>query len=153
MHVLVKCRSTAEKCAVIHAHMPSQQAIVRDDDVVPDRTIVADMRPRHQKIVISEFCDTTVGAATMNRTIFANDVVVSDFDLRSCENERSCGGAPIIAPYPIKLPVPIATSPSMTTCDCTIDLSPIIACAPITENGPISTSAPSCASGATSAVG
>ena len=63
--------------------MPSQQAIVRDDDVVPDRAIVADMRPRHQEIVISEFCDATVGAATMNRTIFANDVVVSDFDLRS----------------------------------------------------------------------
>src|SRR5207249_8990984 len=40
------------------------------------------MRPRHQEIVISDFRDATVGAATMNRTILANDVVVSDFDLR-----------------------------------------------------------------------
>jgi hypothetical protein len=50
---------------------------------------VADVRPRHQEVVISDFRDATVGAATMNRTVFTNHVVVSDLDLRfSVRRER-----------------------------------------------------------------
>ena len=48
MHELMKCRSTAEKRAVIDTHMPSQQAIVCDDDIVSDDTIVTDVRAGHQ---------------------------------------------------------------------------------------------------------
>src|SRR5947199_7630638 len=63
---------------------------------------------------------------------------ISTLVFRSGENERSCGGAPIIAPCPIKLSVPIVTSPSMTTCDCTIVLSPITTCRPLINNAPLS---------------
>src|SRR2546426_699200 len=50
VHDLVEGRSTAEKCAIIDAHMSSQQTVVCDDDVVSNQTIVSDVRARHQKI-------------------------------------------------------------------------------------------------------
>src|SRR6266516_5512853 len=85
----MKRRSTAEERLIVHAHMTSQQTIVRDDDVVPDRAIVADVRTDHQEIVISDFGDATLWAAAMNRAVFANHVVVSDLDFRfSFRRER-----------------------------------------------------------------
>ncbi len=59
--------------------MPSQQAIIRDDDVVPNGTIVPDMRSTHQKIFVADSGDTALRAAAMDRAVFADDVVVADF--------------------------------------------------------------------------
>src|SRR5439155_11678916 len=44
VHVLMKRRSTAEKCAVIYADVTGQQTIIGDDDIISDFAIVADMR-------------------------------------------------------------------------------------------------------------
>src|SRR5258707_10416629 len=85
----MKCRSTAEECCIVHTHVPGQQTIVRDDDVVSNQAIVTDMRACHQEVLIADFGGAPLRAAAMDGTVFTNHVVVSDLDLRfSVRRER-----------------------------------------------------------------
>ena len=89
VHMLMKCRSTAEECPIVHADVTGQQTIVGDDDVGPDFAIVADVSPRHQEIFVADLGDTALRAAAMDRAVFTNHVVVSDLDFRvSFQRER-----------------------------------------------------------------
>ena len=90
MHELMRCRSTAEKRAVIYAHMPRQQTIVRDNDVVSDDAIVSYMRTGHQEIFIPDLGDCALRAAAVDRAVFADNVVVSNLHSRvSFRRERN----------------------------------------------------------------
>ena len=82
VHELVKCRSTAQKRSVVHAHVTGQQTIVRDNDIVSDLAIVSDMRSDHQEILVADFRRAALGGAAMNGAVFADNIVVSDLDLR-----------------------------------------------------------------------
>ena len=82
MDELVKRRATAQERAVIDSNVTSKQTIVSDNDIISDLAIVTDVRSGHQKIVIADFCSAVLGGPTMNGTVFANDVVVSDRNLR-----------------------------------------------------------------------
>jgi hypothetical protein len=85
----MKCRSTAEESPIVHAHVTGQQTIIRDDNVVPERAIVANVSACHEKIVVADFGGAALRTASMNRAVFANDIVVSDLDLRfSFRRER-----------------------------------------------------------------
>jgi hypothetical protein len=68
----MKGRATAEKCAVIHAHVASQQTIVRNDDVIADLTIVTDVRSGHQEIFITDVCGAVLGSAAMNGAVLGD---------------------------------------------------------------------------------
>jgi hypothetical protein len=89
VHVLVKCRSTAEESPIVHAHVTGQQTIIRDDDVVPDRAIVANVSACHEKIFVADIGGATLRTTPVNSAVFANDIVVSDLNLRfSFRRER-----------------------------------------------------------------
>ena len=47
VHVLMKCRSTAEECRIVHTDMTGQQTVVGDDHVVSNLAIMAEMRTCH----------------------------------------------------------------------------------------------------------
>ena len=78
----MKHATAAEKRAVRDADMTAEQAIVCDDDAVSDFAVVAEMRAGHQKIFVADFRRASFGAAAMNRAILANDIVVSNGDIR-----------------------------------------------------------------------
>ena len=62
--------------------MSGQQTIVRNDDVASDEAIVTDVRSAHQKIVVANFRGAAVGAASMDRAVLADNIVVTDFRSR-----------------------------------------------------------------------
>src|SRR4029453_9963566 len=55
VHVLVKNATATEKGRIANPNMPAEQAIVRDDHIVSDLAIVADVRAGHQKVLVSDF--------------------------------------------------------------------------------------------------
>ena len=46
-HTLVKGSRAADKRAVADLHVPREQTVIRDDDVIPDRAVVAKMNADH----------------------------------------------------------------------------------------------------------
>src|SRR5436190_11102566 len=62
--------------------MSGQQTIVRNDDVVSDEAIVTDVRSAHQKILVANCCGAVVGAASVDRAVLADNIVVPDFHFR-----------------------------------------------------------------------
>lgn len=81
-NVLVKNTTAPKKCALGHADMAAKQTIVRDDDVVPDFSVVPDVDASHQKVFVADFGDAALGAAAMDGAVFADHIVVADFDTR-----------------------------------------------------------------------
>src|SRR5438094_6689738 len=77
---MVRCRTAAEKCAIIHLNKTGQQTIVRDDDVVSDPAIVAYVGSSHQKILVAEFRRASFRRAAMNGAVLADNVVVADLN-------------------------------------------------------------------------
>ena len=65
-HILVKDAGTAEKRAVIDANVPAEQTIIRDDHMIADLAVVADMRADHQKVFVADSGHTSFGAAAMD---------------------------------------------------------------------------------------
>ena len=82
VHVLMKKTTAAQKRSVIDADVTAKKTIVRDNHVVPNRAIVTDMRAGHQKIIVADGGGAPFRRATMDRAMFANDVVVSNVDFR-----------------------------------------------------------------------
>src|SRR3981081_1203177 len=77
----MKGRSSAEKRLVVHAHVPGEQTIVRNDDVVADLAVVPDVHANHQEIIVADFGRASLRAAAMNCAVFADDVFITDIDL------------------------------------------------------------------------
>src|SRR5205823_7395102 len=69
-------RSSDLKCAVVNAHMSGQQTIVRNGDVVSDEAIVTNVCSAHQKILVADCCGAAIGAASMDRAVLADNIVV-----------------------------------------------------------------------------
>src|SRR4051812_47386998 len=89
----MKSRAAAKESLVIHANMSGQKTIIGDDHIIADGAVMSDVGAHHQKIVVAERCSRAVGAATMNGTMFANDIVVPDLNGRSSGlNEREILG-------------------------------------------------------------
>ena len=82
VHVLVKCRSSTEKCLIVYEHVSGQQTIVGNDHVVIDLAIVTNVNANHEKIVVADLRRAAFGTATMDRAILANHVLIADLDLR-----------------------------------------------------------------------
>src|SRR5260370_15061518 len=82
VHVLMKEAGAATKRAAIHANVSAKQTIVRDDDIVSDFAVVPDVRADHEKILVPDFGDASLGASAVNRAMLANHIFVSNCNMR-----------------------------------------------------------------------
>jgi hypothetical protein len=57
-----------------------QQTVVRNDYVVSDEAIVTDVRSAHQEIPVTNFCSAPIGAASVDRAVLTDNVVVPNFN-------------------------------------------------------------------------
>src|SRR5918996_3883948 len=80
--MLMKDTTAAEKRPVIHADVTAEQTIVGNDHIASNCAIVTEMRADHQKIVVADFGRASVCASTMDRAVFANDILIANLDPR-----------------------------------------------------------------------
>ena len=68
--------------AILHRHMATEQRAVRDDDVIAQLRVVADVAVRHQKIIrADDRLAVNVGRA-MHRDVFTENVIVANSQSR-----------------------------------------------------------------------
>jgi hypothetical protein len=78
--MLMKNAAAAEKDTVINVNMTAEQTIVRNDDVVCDLAIVADVCAGHQIVFVADFRHATLRATSVNGAIFADYVLIAHLD-------------------------------------------------------------------------
>jgi hypothetical protein len=87
--MLMKDTTAAEKCSIVHANVTAEQTIVGDNHIVSNCTVVTEVRSGHQKIFVADYGRAPVRAPAMDGAVFANDVLIANFDPRfSFRRER-----------------------------------------------------------------
>src|SRR5688572_12875548 len=76
---LMDAREGANRRVVLNRYMTGQRGRIRHDDVIAEHAVMADVRVRHEKIVIADFrvAAAPFGAA-MDIHVLAKDIMVSD---------------------------------------------------------------------------
>ncbi len=77
-HKLMNQAIAGDEGAVADGHVPGQQRAVGHDDVVSEHDVMSDMAVRHQKIVRADAGLLGQLVRTMNRGMFAEDIVVAN---------------------------------------------------------------------------
>src|SRR6516162_622122 len=75
--------TAAEKNSVVNFHVPSEQNVVSQNDVVCNSGVMAEVDSHHQQIVRTDYGIRAFLCAPMDRAIFTNHVAVPDLHSRS----------------------------------------------------------------------
>ncbi len=81
---LMNQRETAQYDMIFDPHVPAKRGAIGKDRVIPDLTVVGNMRIRHQQILVSYTSDASAARrSTIQCAVLANNILISDF--------QSCG--------------------------------------------------------------